>query len=136
MEMQMSPALKNLSFTTITKTDTSPVMMRRREIITRLELQKKLAMDSNFVRTIKTKDGEKQQKVLPMWRLMEDGSYASFLKVGFAPVEWAPGKTAIAVPSLDKLPIIDTLITAVRQGELDEQLRPTKRPAATKPRKT
>ena len=33
------------------------------------------------------------------------------------------GKAAIAVPSLDKLPsVIDTLITAVRNGELDEQL--------------
>ena len=29
----------------------------------------------------------------------------------------------VAVPSLDKLPtVIDTLITAVRNGELDEQL--------------
>jgi hypothetical protein len=32
-------------------------------------------------------------------------------------------KAAIAVRSLDKLPsVIDTLITAVRNGELDEQL--------------
>ena len=58
-------------------------------------------------------------------------------KVGFSPVEWAPGKTPIAVPSLDKLPtVIETLITAVRQGELDDQLRPTKRPATAKSRKT
>ena len=33
------------------------------------------------------------------------------------------GKTAIAVPSLDKPPtVIDMLITAVRNGEIDEQL--------------
>jgi len=33
------------------------------------------------------------------------------------------GKSVITVPSLDKLPtVIDTLITAVRNGELDEQL--------------
>jgi len=33
------------------------------------------------------------------------------------------GKTAIAVPSLDKLPtVIDTLITAIYNGELDQQL--------------
>jgi hypothetical protein len=32
-------------------------------------------------------------------------------------------RTAIALPSLDKLPsVIDTLITAVRNGELDQQL--------------
>jgi hypothetical protein len=41
------------------------------------------------------------------------------------------GKAAIAVPSLDKLPsIIDTLIAAVRNGELDEQLAQAARQAA------
>jgi hypothetical protein len=51
------------------------------------------------------------------------------------PIEFEKGKAAIAVPSLDKLPtVIDTLITAVRNGELDEQLvltgKPSKRRAA------
>jgi hypothetical protein len=33
------------------------------------------------------------------------------------------GRAAIAVPSLDKLPsVINTLIAAVRNGELDQQL--------------
>jgi hypothetical protein len=36
---------------------------------------------------------------------------------------------AIAVPSLDKMPlVINILITAVRNGELDEQLAQTKKP--------
>jgi hypothetical protein len=125
--------LKSLSFVALPKSDTNPVMVRRREIINRLEQQKSLAADPKYVRTIKTKDGEKHQKVLPMWRLMPDGSYAFFLRVGFAPVEFSPGKSAIAVPSLDKLPaIIETLVLAVRNGELDVQLRPTKRTAPRK----
>ena len=38
-------------------------------------------------------------------------------------IEFEKGKAAIAVPSLDKLPsVIDTVITAVRDGELDQQL--------------
>jgi len=38
-------------------------------------------------------------------------------------LEFDKGKAAIAVPSLDKLPpVIDALISAVRGGELDEQL--------------
>jgi hypothetical protein len=46
------------------------------------------------------------------------------------PIEFEKGKAAIAVPSLDKLPsVIDTLITAVRNGELDEMLAPTKQTA-------
>jgi hypothetical protein len=39
------------------------------------------------------------------------------------PIEFEKDKAAIAVPTLDKLPsVIDTLITAIRNGELDEQL--------------
>ena len=39
------------------------------------------------------------------------------------PLEFEKGKAGIAVASLDKLPaLIDTLIAAVRNGELDEQL--------------
>jgi len=41
---------------------------------------------------------------------------------GLKPIEFEKGKPAIAVQSLDKLPsVIDTLITAVRNGELDQQ---------------
>ena len=47
------------------------------------------------------------------------------------------GKPAIAVPSLDKLPsVIDTLITAVRNGELDQQLaQASKLATARKPKR-
>ncbi len=47
------------------------------------------------------------------------------------------GKTAIAVPSLDKLPsVLDTLITAVRNGEFDEALaQVAKQATPTKPKK-
>ena len=46
------------------------------------------------------------------------------LKVGSKRVEFEKGKAAIAVGTLDKLPsVIDSLIKAVRAGELDEQLK-------------
>jgi hypothetical protein len=46
-----------------------------------------------------------------------------FVRSGWKPIEFEKGKAAIAVSSLDKLPsIIDTVIAAVRNGELDEQL--------------
>jgi hypothetical protein len=45
-----------------------------------------------------------------------------FVRSGLKPIEFKKGKPAIAVSSLDKLPsVIDTLITAVRNGELDQQ---------------
>jgi len=41
------------------------------------------------------------------------------------------------VPSKDKLPtVIDTLITAVRNGELDDQLMQSSKKAPAKARKT
>jgi hypothetical protein len=51
-----------------------------------------------------------------------NGSYALFVRCGLKAIEFEKGKPAIAVSSLDKLPsVIDTLITAVRNGELDQQ---------------
>lgn len=90
-----------------------------------------LLNDPTYSRTVRTsikKDGqrtviEKQQRVLSWWRPIQNGTFAFFIRAGYKPLEFAKDKTAIAVPSVDKLPaVIDTLITAVRNGELDEQL--------------
>jgi hypothetical protein len=95
------------------------------------------------VRSSVKKDGEKSvverlQRVLPWWRVVQNGTRAFFIRAGFKPPELDKDKTAVAVASLDKLlSVIDTLITAARYGELDEQLAqaakqvtPTKRKAA------
>ena len=123
--------LKSLTFTTIPTQGGDPILDRRTKIIARLEEQKLILKDPNYTRTIRTsvkKDGErvmveKQQRVPLWWRQHPNGSYVFFVRSGLKPIEFEKGKPAIAVPSLDKLPsIIETLITAVRNGELDEQL--------------
>jgi hypothetical protein len=44
-------------------------------------------------------------------------------------IEFEKGKDAIAVPSFEKIPmVIDILINAVRNGELDAQLAQAKKP--------
>jgi hypothetical protein len=56
--------------------------------------------------------------------------YVFFIRLGSKAIEFEKGKNAIAIPGLDKVPlVIDILITAVRNGELDEQLAQTKKPA-------
>jgi hypothetical protein len=46
------------------------------------------------------------------------------------PIEFEKGKNAIAVPSFDKIPfVINILITAVRNGDLDDRLAQAKKPA-------
>ena len=70
-----------------------------------------------------TSDGRKKLQRVPLWwRQHPNGSYALFVRSGLKPIEFENGKPAIAVSSLDKLPsVIDTLIIAVRNGELDQQ---------------
>jgi len=120
------------------KIGANPTLDRRTNIIARLEEQKLLLKDPRYTRTVRTwvkKDGQlmpvdKPQRVLPWWRLDANGSYVFFIRSGSKAIEFEKGKNAIAVPSLDKMPlIIDILITAVRNGELDEQLAQTKKPA-------
>lgn len=130
--------LKSLTFTTLPATGGNPVLDRRTKIIARLEEQKLILKDPNYTRTVRNwvkKDGErvmveKQQRVPLWWRQHPNGSYALFVRSGLKPIEFEKGKAAISVPSLDKLPsVIDTLITAVRNGELDAHLVPTKQAA-------
>jgi hypothetical protein len=128
----MTVALKSLTFTALQKPNTNPTLDRRATVIARLEEQKILLADPNYKRPVrswtKNEAGEKslvetKQRVLPWWASQPNGSYALFIRSGWKPIEFEKGKAAIAVPSLEKLPsIIDTLITAVRNGELDEQL--------------
>jgi hypothetical protein len=125
--------LKSLSFVAMPKVETNPTMIRRKEVVARLELQKNLALDAKFVRTIKTKDGEKTQKVRPSWVENPDGSCFFVLRVGFAPVEFQKGATAIRVKSRAELPdTIDTLVAAIQAGELDDKIMPAKKAGGSK----
>jgi hypothetical protein len=125
-------ALKSLTFTALPKPSINPTLDRRAKIVARLEEQQRLLADPQYMRIVRSwaKDDsgqrtaiEKKQRVLPWWTSTPSGSYAFFVRAGWKPIEFEKGKSAIAVPSLDKLPsIIETVITAVRNGELDSQL--------------
>jgi hypothetical protein len=102
----------------------NPTLDRRANIIARLEEQKLLLNDPSYIRTVRTwvkKDGQltpvdKHQRVLPWWRVNEHGSYVFFVRVGSKLIEFENGKNAVAVPSLDKMPlVINILITAGAQ---------------------
>jgi hypothetical protein len=123
------PVLKSLSFTALPKSGNDPVQMRRAKFVAKLEEQKQLLKDPNHVRTVQrwTKvDGErqattKQQAVRPWWKTDPSGQVVMSIKFGAKPVEFEKGKAGIVVGSKEKLPaLIDTLIAAVRAGELDD----------------
>ena len=123
------PVLKSLSFTALPKNGNDPVQTRRAKFAAKLEEQKQLLKDPNHVRTVQRwakVNGErqavtKQQAVRPWWKTDPAGQIVMSIKFGANPIEFEKGKAGIVVPSKDKLPtVIDTLIAAVRAGELDD----------------
>ena len=123
--------LKSLSFTAVPKDRGNPVLNRRAKLIERLEEQKALLNDPNHIRVVQRwvkVDGEKQpvekkQRVSPWWRTDLSGNYIMSIKFGSRPVEFEKGKAGILVQTKEKVAgVIDTLIAAVRAGELDEHL--------------
>src|SRR4051794_8930404 len=77
---------------------------------------------------------EKQHRVQPWWRTGANGSVVLFVRLGGKPIEFDKGKSGIAVATVEKLPgVIDTLVAAVRNGELDTVLaQSAKRPPMQK----
>ncbi len=123
------PVLKSLSFTALPKNTNDPVHIRRAKFISKLEEQKQLLEDPGFVRTVHRTaeiDGQKQvvvrkQRVKPWWKTDPSGQIVMSIKFGAKPIEFEKGKAGVAVQSKEKLPtVINTLIEAVRAGELDD----------------
>lgn len=127
-----TPILKSFTFVPQPKPSSDPLIIKRDRMIARLEDQKKLLADPNYVRTIKRwerKEGgekvllERPLRTTKWWQPDQSGGYVMTVKVGSKRIEFEKGKTAIAFGSLEKLAgVIDALVKAVRAGELDEQL--------------
>ena len=122
--------LKSLTFAPLPKlTAADPVIHRRNKLIVRLQQQIALAQDPNFTLTrqkwIADETGVKQLRSLPKkvrawWRIDPTGAVVLTVRYGAKPIEFAPGKAAIAVCKKEKLiPTIETVIAAVQAGELD-----------------
>ena len=124
--------LKSLTFGVMSRGSQNPVLARRAKLIHRLEQQKKLAQDANFVVTVsrwlRNEAGSKelvqlQKRVRPWWREDVLGTVGLTVRYGAKAIEFEKGKTAIVVPSKDQLvATLDTLIEGVKAGELDEHL--------------
>lgn len=122
--------LTALTFTQLPKLSAAdPVIARRNKLIVRLQQQRSLVEDPNFI--IKTQKWiadetgekqlrEKQKRVRPWWRTDVTGVVVLTVRYGAKPIEFQKGKSAIAVGTKDKLlGVIDTVIAAVAAGELD-----------------
>lgn len=126
------PVMKSFAFAPIPKTSSDPVQMRREKTVGRLEEQLRLFQNPGQKRSVQrweTVEGQrvqitKEKAIKPWWRVDGTGKVFMSIQFGGKPLEFEKGKAAIAVPTKDKLPeIIETLITAVRAGELDALLK-------------
>ena len=132
--------LKSLTFAVMSRGSQNPVLARRYKLIHRLEQQKKLAQDPNFVVTVskRLRNGagskelvQSQKRVRPWWRDDALGTIGLTVRYGAKAIEFEKGKTAIVVPSKDQLvATLDTVIAAVKGGELDEHLAQYAKPRA------
>ena len=66
---------------------------------------------------------ETQRRLRPWWRADANGGIVLTVRYGFKTNEFEKGKAGVAVPSRDKLVgVIDTMIAAVRAGELNDEV--------------
>jgi len=115
-----------------------PVMQRRNKLIARLHEQIQLAtaaaegkqyspMQLHTIKDEETglrKTVEIPKRVKPLWFVTDTGKLCISLKYGAKVIEFSKGKTAVelAADGSDLVATLETLKTAVAQGELDAQL--------------
>ena len=123
--------MKSLTLTAAPNANHDPVRSRRERLVAHLQEQKELTSNPSLVRTTQRtvkKEGirtvvEVQHRVRPWWRRDEKGQVVLFVRIGWMLLEFEKGKTGVLAGSTERLPtVIDTLIEAVRAGELDPAL--------------
>ena len=141
--------LSALKFTAIPKADVyNPTLIRRRRLVERLEEQKLLVADQSYIpvqkRWKKNPDGSKSivdryRRIKPWWRTDENGNVILTVKSGLRTIEFERGKAGIFVGTMEGLEdVFDTLITAVKSGEIDLLFDAPKEPqrqSVSKPKK-
>ncbi|MBA5608276.1 hypothetical protein H3H36_23280 [Duganella sp. FT3S] len=121
-----------------------PIIERRNRLLERLEEQKALALcfieGKPFVGPDKQKKvvnkatgettTETVQKRVKAWFTGNADNLLLEVRYGNVPMELSPGKTVIEIGKVAKLvPTIETVIEAVKAGEVDELLKAIKKPA-------
>jgi hypothetical protein len=123
-------ALAKLNFAPLPEKAVDPVMKMRDKVVVKLLEQKTLVEDPNHVRVTKKFRGKgderhqvtQEQRVRP-WFKEVAGGYALVVLAHGKPIEWSAGKNAILCKGKDELPAaIDSLVTAIRAGEVDRHL--------------
>jgi len=132
--------LSKLKLTTKPEVITDPLTQRQNKLIAKLEVQREMAkcLTENkqftaYKHKYVTDDNGNKNKVrveknIKAWFYEIDGQYFTTIKYGSKSLELAKGLYAIAVGDKSSLlSVYDTVIAAVKAGELDKQLLAIKR---------
>lgn len=128
--------LSKLNITQLKRpTRSSPQEQRRHKLIAKLEEQLALAeaqqqgkryivMKNAWTRDDSgTKIKVQREKVVRPWFWADENGMTMVVRYTSRPLEFAKGKRALSAPGLDAIPnVINTLIAAVKAGELDHQM--------------
>ena len=125
--------LKALNFVALPKDiRNDPVIVKRSKLLRQLEQQRALAVDPLYVhprqRWVKTEGGSKQlinapKRVKRWWRDDAAGTSYFVVRYGSRVLELDKGKSAIIFTKPEHLiPIIDTVIAAVKAGDFDKAI--------------
>jgi hypothetical protein len=137
MKMSVLKTLK-LSAAAPTISANDPLSRAREKLLGQLDEQKSMvgaALEGRLYEPLKVpamrKDASGQRVRVEVarrarkgWFQDQAGTVHFIMRVGGKSLELQPGKAAISIGTLDKLPgTIDALISAVRAGELDPQIK-------------
>ena len=121
--------LKALNFIAAPKTINDPVVRRRAKLMERVRLQIQLYENPELKITEQkwqqAPDGTKQllprhKRIKRWWRTDHLGNTTLVVRYGAKPIEFAPGKTAIAVGDKNRVPeVLNAVLAATAAGELD-----------------
>ena len=141
--MSMLKALNIVALPKLSKND--PLLQRRVKLLTQLEQQRELAANPNYSvltkKWVKQEDKSKllvdKQKRVKKWWVVDMAGVCFFtVRYGSKLLELEKGKAAITVGNIENLVgVIDAVIAAVRNGELDTLLDNIQRVGQKVPKK-
>lgn len=141
--MSMLKALNIVALPKLSKNN--PTLQRRVKLLTQLEQQRELAANPSYAvltrKWVKQEDGSKtlidRQKRVKKWWIVDIGGVCFFtVRYGSKLLELDKGKSAITVGNKENLVgVIDAVIAAVRNGELDTLLDNIQRVGQRAPKK-
>jgi hypothetical protein len=141
--MSPMPSFKSWTLTHVPDRSRDPIANRRSKMVERLQEQRALAEDANYIRKKNRWTGkgterrriEVEQKVRPWWRTSPEGGLVFSLYVGARPIEISKGLAGVKCNEKTLVATIDQAVDYVTSGALDGAITVAASKVTFKPKK-